>query len=67
MKTKVSLEGLKVRPSYDEMVSQLGKPIIDKFPDRKATQLRNSHWLSQLDGDSFRAMDELHHNRLKRT
>ena len=65
MKQKVSLECLKVRPSYDEMISQLDEPIIDKYPDRKATQLRNSQWLSQLDGDSFRAMDELHHNMLK--
>ena len=65
MKQKVSIEGLKVRPSYDELINQLDKPVVDKYPDRKASQLRNSHWLSQLDGDSFRAMDELHHNMLK--
>jgi hypothetical protein len=65
MKQKVSIEGLKVRPSYDELINQLDKPVVDKYPDRKASQLRNSHWLSQLDGDSFRAMDELLHNMLK--
>ena len=29
MKQKVSLEGLKVRTSYDEMISQIDKPIIN--------------------------------------
>ena len=43
----------------------MDKPLDLKHPDRKASQMRNSHWLSQLDGDSYRAMDELHHNMLK--
>ena len=67
MKKPITFEGLKVRPSYDDLINLLDKPVIDKYPDRKASQLRNSHWLSQLDGDSFRAMDELHHNMIKRT
>ena len=58
MKQKVSLEGLKVRPSYDEMISQLDKPIIDKYPDRKATQLRFSNWLSQLDSDGVKSLEQ---------
>ena len=65
MKQIKTFEGLKVRPSYDELINLLDKPIINKYPARKASQLRNSHWLSQLDGDSFRAMDELHHNMIK--
>ena len=60
-----TFEGLKVRPSYDELINLLDKPDNLKYPDRKASQLRNSHWLSQLDGDSYRAMDELHHNIIK--
>ena len=43
----------------------LDKPIFSSYPDRKASQLRSSHWLSQLDGDSYRAMDELHHKMIK--
>ena len=65
MKKPLTFEGLKLRPSYDELINLLDKPIITKYPDRKASQLRNSHWLSQLDGDSYRAMDELHHNMIK--
>ena len=65
MKKPLTFEGLKLRPSYDELINLLDKPIINKYPDRKASQLRNSHWLSQLDGDSYRAMDELHHNMIQ--
>ena len=65
MKKPLTFEGLKVRPSYDELINLLDKPVDYKYPDRKASQLRNSHWLSQLDGDSYRAMDELHHNMIK--
>ena len=65
MRKSIIFEGLKVRPSYEEFLNILDKPLDLKYPDRKASQLRNSHWLSQLDGDSFRAMDELHHAMLK--
>ena len=65
MRKSIIFEGLKVRPSYEELINILDKPLDLKYPDRKASQLRNSHWLSQLDGDSFRAMDELHHAMLK--
>jgi hypothetical protein len=65
MKKTISFEGLKLKPSYEELIHQLDKPIFESYPDRKATQLRNSHWLSQLDGDSYKAMDELHHNMMK--
>ena len=65
MRKTITFEGLKVRPSYEELISILDKPLDLKHPDRKASQMRNSHWLSQLDGDSYRAMDELHHNMLK--
>ena len=65
MRKSVTFEGYKVRPSYEELINTLDKPLDLKYPDRKASQMRNSHWLSQLDGDSFRAMDELHHSILK--
>ena len=38
MKQKEGIEGLKVRPSYDELINQLDKPVVDKYPDRKASQ-----------------------------
>ena len=65
MRKSITFEGYKVRPSYEELINTLDKPLDLKYPDRKASQMRNSHWLSQLDGDSFRAMDELHHTILK--
>ena len=65
MKKPQTVEGSKVRPSYDELINLLDNPVAYKYPDRKASTLRNSHWLSQLDGDSFRVMDELHHNMIK--
>ena len=62
MRKQIIIEGLKVRPSYEDLINILDKPLDLKYPDRKASQMRNYHWLSQLDGDSYRIMDELSHN-----
>ena len=42
---------LRRRPTYEEFSNYLeaGQPKI-KYPDRTATLLRNSHYLSQFDG-----------------
>ena len=51
--------GLRKRPSYDEVIDYLEteQPKI-KYPDRRATFLRNSPYLSQFDGDSWMNLDE---------
>ena len=40
--------GLKRRLTYDELIDQLDVDPIKKYPDRRATQIENSHYMSQL-------------------
>jgi hypothetical protein len=53
------MQTLRKRLSYNEMVNYIenDKEKI-KFPNRQATFLRNSHFLSQFDGDSFIDLEE---------
>ena len=48
------MKNLRKRPTYDEIINyiEVKQPKI-KYPDRKATFLRNSHYLSKFDGDLF--------------
>ena len=48
------MKNLRKRPTYNELINYLEveQPII-KYPDRTATFLRNSHYLSQFDGNSL--------------
>ena len=43
---------LRKRPQYGQMINEveIDQPKI-KLPDRRATFLRNTHYLSQFDGD----------------
>ena len=65
--TNKTMEGLRRRPNYDELVSNINKPVIplSQFPDRKAVKLRNRNWLSQLDGHSHKALESMHLNIVK--
>ena len=60
-----SLDGLHRRPQYDELIGMIDKPLITHYPNRKATQLRNSNWLQQLDGDSYDTLKQLNMNMIK--
>ena len=40
--------GLKKRPTYDELVNSLDTDPIKHYPDRRATQMENSNYMSQL-------------------
>ena len=43
--------GLKRKPTYTEVISHILKdPDKIRYPDRRATISRNSHWLTQSDG-----------------
>ena len=46
--------GLRKKPTFNELISyiEVKQPKI-KYPDRSATFLRNSHYLSQFDGNLF--------------
>ena len=58
--------GLRKRPTYDEVINYLEneQPKI-KYPDRKATFLRNSPYLTQFDGDSWIDLEEQENNIAK--
>ena len=42
------LTGLDKRPSYEELINELGEDPIKKYPDRRASQIENSNYMSQL-------------------
>ena len=45
---------LRKKPTFNELINyiEIERPKI-KYPDRTATLLRNSHYLSQFDGNLF--------------
>ena len=49
------MQNLRKKPTYEQLINYLEveQPKI-KYPDRTATILRNSHYLSQFDGKSIR-------------
>ena len=59
------VEGLHRRPLYNELIGMLDKPLIEHYPNRKATNLRNSNWLQQLDGNDYEAIKQLNHNIMR--
>ena len=62
----INYKGLRKRPTYDELVYFIETdPERIHYPDRTATQLRESHYLTQLDGEGMQQMDSLHTNRMK--
>ena len=42
------LTGLRKRETYAELINELGDDPIKKHPDRKASQIENSNYMSQL-------------------
>ena len=42
------LKGLRKRETYDELINELEEDPIKKYPDRKASQIENSNFMSQL-------------------
>lgn len=55
----VNYKGLRERPNYDELINylQTGQETI-RYPDRFAKLLRESPYLTQLDGQGMEEMDE---------
>ena len=53
------MQSLRKRPTYNELIDYLeNKQPVIRYPDRRATFLRNSPYLSQFDGDSWIDLDE---------
>jgi hypothetical protein len=42
------LKGLRKRPSYDELINEVDAPFITQYPNRKASEIENSVYMSQL-------------------
>ena len=47
---KSAILGLRKRETYDKLINDLSHDPIGKYPDRRATQIENSNYLSQLRG-----------------
>jgi hypothetical protein len=58
------LKGLRKKESYNEILNELDKDPIKHYPNREATRLENSPYLSQLSG-GLEEMEALHANVLK--
>ena len=50
--------GLHRRQTYEELVGEIGKPLLNAYPDRKAINLRFSNWLTQLDAEGVKTMEQ---------
>ena len=42
------ITGLRKRPTYDELINEIGEDPIKRYPDRRASQIENSNYMSQL-------------------
>jgi hypothetical protein len=65
---QVNFTGLRKRPNYEEIVEELNDPDNKgklKLPNRNAKQLRDSHFLTQLDGISMVELQEQSLNHQK--
>ena len=58
------LKGLRKRESYEELINELGEDPIKRYPNRDATQIENSNFMSQL-ASGFREVIEQHDRVLK--
>ena len=59
MATKLSFKGLRKKPTYEEMIDYLqNDQEVIRYPNRYAKFLRDSPWLSQMDGQGMRDMEE---------
>jgi hypothetical protein len=65
MKT-INYRGLRPRPTYEEKINYLqNTQDIIKYPNRLAKQIRNSPYLTQLDGVGQSVLEEQQLNRIK--
>jgi len=58
--------GLRKRETYEELINYLehGQELI-RYPNRQATQLRDSPYMTQLDGEGMRTLEQQQLNAMK--
>jgi len=60
MKTIKKYGGLRFKPNFDELITNLETDHPRRsLPSRAATTLRNSHPLTQLDGDTLTDLNDM--------
>ena len=47
---KQAIIGLRKRETYDELINDLDHDLIKNYPDRRASEIENSSYMSQLRG-----------------
>ncbi len=47
---KQAIIGLRKRETYDELINDLDHDFIKNYPDRRASEIENSSYMSQLKG-----------------
>ncbi len=52
--------GLRKKSTFDELINYLNDQPKIRYPDRTATLLRNSHYISQFDGNLFDVDEQQH-------
>ena len=56
------MKTLRKKTTYNEMINYIEEDLPIKYPDRTATFLRNSPYLSQFDGDTLIDLEEQEKN-----
>ena len=59
------MDQLHKKPTFDQLINYIDHQPKIKYPDRRATFLRNSHVLGQFDGDSWIDLEEQENKILK--
>ena len=62
------MNGLRRRPTYNELIEQVenSDDIIKKYPDRRASFMRNHPYLTTLDGENFMEAINMQQNNMIR-
>ena len=50
---QINYKGLKKRDTYDEIVEIIAKDYKISYPNRVATQMSNSPYMKQIDGETL--------------
>jgi len=62
---KMIMDQLHKKPTFEQLINYIDHQPKIKYPDRRATFLRNSHILGQFDGDSWIGLEQQQNNVLK--